>query len=210
MLKNLLNWKINQWWTDRPEQVSFKRRNTQLEQSSPIDWTNARIERLVFGCGVVVGPPGSSTRRGARHFAYKRQTGQLSGIYQAQFTKQSNDELFDSHTRLMTPLVSAPFEITEQLSTEALQCRRLAIERALSGNLNSSAPPSVMTYLEEAWYYVPVHIALQLQRRRQFVAALDWLRTVYDYSFPEASQRNIYAGLDLDLDRTINIERAAD
>lgn len=43
---------------------------------------------------------------------------------------------------------------------------------------------SNLAYLEEAFYFVPVHIALQLQRSNEYVAALDWFSLVYDYTKP--------------------------
>src|SRR5207244_3580062 len=36
----------------------------------------------------------------------------------------------------------------------------------------------------EAFYFVPVQIALQLQKSGQYQAALDWFRLVYDYTLP--------------------------
>jgi hypothetical protein len=55
-------------------------------------------------------------------------------------------------------------------------------------------------YLEEAYFVVPLHLALQLQQRRDFVAALDWFRVVYDYSGSPhgptgGDERKIYIGL---------------
>jgi len=55
---------------------------------------------------------------------------------------------------------------------------------------NQNAPQSLLAYLEEAWYFVPVHIALQLQRSGDYVAALDWFRLVYDYTKP-ADKRSL-------------------
>lgn len=46
-------------------------------------------------------------------------------------------------------------------------------------------------YLEEAFYFVPVLVALQLQKAQEFVAALDWFRLVYDYTLPSQQRRLI-------------------
>jgi hypothetical protein len=59
---------------------------------------------------------------------------------------------------------------------------------------NKEGPRSNLAYLEEAYYFVPVHLALQLQARGHYTEALDWFRTVYDYSMP-VDQRKIYYGL---------------
>jgi hypothetical protein len=61
-----------------------------------------------------------------------------------------------------------------------LQARRL--EEASAFTTNSGLPASMLTYFDEAWYFVPMHIGLQLQSSGNFREALDWFRTVYDYS----------------------------
>jgi hypothetical protein len=61
-------------------------------------------------------------------------------------------------------------------------------------NDNQTLPQSLLTYFDEAWYFVPMHIALQLQRNGYYTEALDWFSNVYDYSVP-ADQRKIYYGL---------------
>jgi hypothetical protein len=76
--------------------------------------------------------------------------------------------------------VDEPFEITERLSSDDLQVRQNQIRQAF--HKNKGDPASVLTYLEEAYYFVPVHLGLQLQQRAHYTAALDWFRTVYDYS----------------------------
>jgi hypothetical protein len=73
-----------------------------------------------------------------------------------------------------------------------LQLRRARIEEVFAAN--PEHPQSNLTYLEEAYYFIPTHLALQLQARGHYTAALDWFRTVYDYSMP-VNQRKIYYGL---------------
>ena len=53
---------------------------------------------------------------------------------------------------------------------------------------------SNFTYLDEAFYYVPLQIALELQQRGRYVEALDWFRNIYDYT--QKGRRVLYAGLD--------------
>ncbi len=96
------------------------------------------------------------------------------------------------------------FDITDRLSEFELQSRRTTIERALADN--SDGPPSNLTYLEEAYYFVPIHIALQLQRQGHYTEALDWFRTVYDYSQPPG-RRIIYPKLE-ERDPALSYERA--
>src|SRR5207245_6462233 len=53
-------------------------------------------------------------------------------------------------------------------------------------------PASITTYFNEAWYFMPVHIALQLQKADHYQQALDWFRIVYDYTAPLADRRTFY------------------
>ncbi|MDZ7961969.1 MAG: hypothetical protein RMY34_29540 [Aulosira sp. DedQUE10] len=81
------------------------------------------------------------------------------------------------------------FDITEQLTQAELQQKRSTIATAFLENQEGGA--SNLIYLEEAFYFRPIQIALQLQQRGHYTEALDWFRTVYDYStLPE--QREIY------------------
>lgn len=96
------------------------------------------------------------------------------------------------------------FAITNRLSELEVQSKRRTIERVLSDH--SDGPPSNLTYLEEAYYFVPVHIALQLQRQGHYTEALDWFRTVYDYSQPPG-RRIIYPKLE-ETDPAPSYERA--
>jgi hypothetical protein len=52
-------------------------------------------------------------------------------------------------------------------------------------------------YLREAFLFLPMLLANRLRRAGEYVAALDWLRTVYDYAAPLGS-RALYPGLGLD------------
>ena len=90
------------------------------------------------------------------------------------------------------PLYDGSFAITPAGVGPDLQAHRT--EQANAYAANASLPPSLLAYLDEAWYFVRVHIALQLQRSGNFREALDWFRLVYDYSAP-AGQRKISAML---------------
>lgn len=91
-----------------------------------------------------------------------------------------------------------PFKIIEKISDESRAQRQTAIRNVFEENLNlKTMSTSHLLYLREAYYFVPIQIALQLQRRGHYLAALDWFRTVYDYSV-SGEERNIYYGLILD------------
>ena len=86
--------------------------------------------------------------------------------------------------------------IPHDLSAEALQLRRQAIEQAFLDN--ADAPESLRTYLEEAFYFVPMLVGLTLEQSGEYEGALAWFRTVYDYTAPRPEDRRIYYGLVLD------------
>ena len=129
------------------------------------------------------------------------QTGSWFGITarSAVFTQDpASDALSESMPTPVKPLVSALpelFNITERFSAADLQLRASLIQWAMLAT--GLHPASNLTYLQETYYFVPMYLALQLQQAGHYTAALDWFRTVYDYSQPEG-QRNIYYGLTLD------------
>ncbi|MGI8783684.1 MAG: neuraminidase-like domain-containing protein [Acidobacteriota bacterium] len=115
------------------------------------------------------------------------------------------------------PKVTGPFELTEQLTEADLQTRRIEIRTAYLDNAPGVFPDPTalfnrrrnLDYLDEAYCFVPMLLALQLQRDREYIPALDWYRTVYDYSMPTA-QREIAYLLELNKDWTKAYERAED
>jgi hypothetical protein len=127
------------------------------------------------------------------------------GIFWSAWTRYDWFLMPASETRA-APFVAGPFDIVENLSTAALQLRRQDIKNAFLQNTPGPRsdpsysylwPRSNQSYLEEAYYFVPVQIALQLQQRGHYIAALDYFRTVYDYGAP-LDRRKIYYGLTLE------------
>ena len=47
--------------------------------------------------------------------------------------------------------------------------------------LTSGDSATNRTYAEEAYFFVPMMLADALRQAGEYVAALDWARTVYDY-----------------------------
>jgi hypothetical protein len=78
--------------------------------------------------------------------------------------------------------------LTELLTPEQRVDRRAGVQAAFDGNAFSGRAANAC--LEEAFYFVHVHLALQLQKSGAYVAALDHLRLVYDYTAP-AAQRTL-------------------
>jgi hypothetical protein len=103
------------------------------------------------------------------------------------------------------PKYGGPYDISEKRTQAEQDGQRQRTEAIYRENENNTAN---LIYLEEAWYFVPIQLALALQRSGEYTAALDWLRSVYDYRFPLA-QRKIYYGLKRE-ERQAEIERPAD
>lgn len=77
---------------------------------------------------------------------------------------------------------------TVDLSSRRLQTRQALVD-------NASRPSSVQAYIWEAFYGLPLQIALAFQRVRSYDSALDWFRLIYDYGRPEPV-RKLYYGLE--------------
>lgn len=90
----------------------------------------------------------------------------------------------------LKPDFEGPYTIRARVDSPT---RRALIADTLAKN--TAKPLSQQTYLHEAFYSVPLQIALELQRAHNYDAALDWFRLVYDYSQPDG-ERTIYTGLD--------------
>jgi Tc toxin complex TcA C-terminal TcB-binding domain len=62
-------------------------------------------------------------------------------------------------------------------------------------NANTGKTRINQVLLEEAYVFLPLAVGLQLQRSGDYLAALDWLRWVFDYTAPQAG-RVLYPGLE--------------
>lgn len=94
----------------------------------------------------------------------------------------------------IAPKVDQVIPIMENGPAIDQNARRAGIQAAVVGNATAE---SNLAYVAEAFYFVPVHLAMQLQARGHFISALDWFRTVYDYRL-RIGLRKIYHGLKLE------------
>ena len=95
--------------------------------------------------------------------------------------------------------LSLSFDITEKLTPSQLQMKREAIETWFIKNLEDpDNPKSNLVYLKEAYCFVSIEVALGLQQEGYCTAALDWFRTVYDFTAPTPEAKKIYYGLKLE------------
>ena len=80
----------------------------------------------------------------------------------------------------LAPEVTTVLDVPDQLSKTDRALRRFQLFAI--DFFHSKFRESIRAYLDEAYYFVPVHLALQLCRAGHYLEALDWFRTVYDYS----------------------------
>ena len=66
-----------------------------------------------------------------------------------------------------------------------------------TGPITIEDPHLAPNWFQEIFYFVPMAIAIQLQRSGEYLAALDWFQTVYDYQQPPG-HRKVYPGLDME------------
>jgi hypothetical protein len=104
------------------------------------------------------------------------------------------------------PIYRGPSNIIPTRSDRNLE---RVIETIRDTYTDHAKSPRLLTYFDEAWYFVPMHIALQLQRNGYYTEALDWFSTVYDYSVP-VDQRKIYYGLVAEASLKAGYERGQD
>ena len=110
------------------------------------------------------------------------------------------------HSALKTELelgASLPVNLQDQqvILADQLTDVQLVARRGLSTSFfNSLSPPNphkVKNYVKEIFYFVPMALALQLQKSGQYLAALNWFRSVYAYDL-KSDERKIYRGLALE------------
>jgi hypothetical protein len=165
------------------------------------------LQQVVPDFGTVTG--------GQRFFAYSQSGTTGQGNYRCSFAVNSGPgTLTLEGAARVAPLVPlGPFDIPDHPKDQQFPAPILAVPRQQqirsAFEANAGGPASNLTYLAEAYYFVPVYLALQLQAGGQYTTALDWLRTVYDYRQP-VTERKIYYGLTLEEGPDSGYQRAAD
>ena len=161
-----------------------------------------------------------------RRLAYQNDSGQV-GVYQVVFRQAAGDRLNLLSPTRITPRIPIASSIPEQASEDKLHFRRCEIKNTFQQN--EAGLQSNLTYIKEAYYFVPIYLALQLQQQRYFPAALNWYRTVYAYNLtivapnestdpsqpnfcetPSEDQPKIYYGLKLEESLPRDYQRAED
>jgi hypothetical protein len=96
----------------------------------------------------------------------------------------------------LMPEVKDPLAVTDRISAAATTDRRTRIQAQVTANRGGLL--SNLAYIEEAYYFAPLAIGMQLQAVGLYVEALDWYRTAYDYGSP-LELRAVYPWSDTDV-----------
>jgi hypothetical protein len=86
--------------------------------------------------------------------------------------------------------------LADQLTDIQLDARR-GLSASFFNSLNPPNPHKVKNFVKEIFYFVPMALALQLQKSGQYLTALNWFRSVYAYDLKN-DVRKIYYGLALE------------
>lgn len=107
----------------------------------------------------------------------------------------------------IAPVLVESADCTEQTST-GMDTRTVNIMKKLQENITQQTTPLTLQIiikptvirelLYEAYYFFPMLLALDQQRRGQFDSALSWYRSIYDYTNSLVAKRKIFYGLVLE------------
>jgi hypothetical protein len=129
------------------------------------------------------------------------------GLYRSLLFNPQGAQLRNINQELAAPGAKSDYSIRSNYSEAELTLRKGLIRSVFK--LHEKARPWIITYQEEAFYFLPVYIALQLQRTGFYQEAADWFRTVYDFNRPPA-ERKIYYGLVEEENLGPGLERISD
>ena len=114
----------------------------------------------------------------------------------------------DMGTNLPASLRKGALVITEQLTDAQLTARhQFVFDRFDEESVTVHAQAPI--HLQELFYFVPLALALQLQKSGQFLSALDWIETFYTDHFA-LDARKIYHGLLLEEEIVTHYQRNPD
>lgn len=119
-------------------------------------------------------------------------------------SEDAGDIIYE-HPQLMTPTFS-DFTVFSQVVNEPHLALRASVSNSDYLANNTSA---LRRYVEEAYYFTPLQVALQLTATGHYLEALDWFRTMYDYTQP-LSDRKICHGLILEESIENLVDRVSD
>ena len=109
--------------------------------------------------------------------------------------------------RALRPVGVRDLDLIDRASPRWRGDRPSAIRAAYDAEIAWADDPDIL-FLDEAYHDLPVELGVRLTDAGHFVAALDWLRSVYDYGVPAADRRIAYR-LVLDARGDVSFARTA-
>ncbi|HWB62208.1 MAG TPA: hypothetical protein VG603_01770, partial [Chitinophagales bacterium] len=98
----------------------------------------------------------------------------------------------------LNPFATGYYEVTEDITSAQLQVRKPVVAYFYSKNTGTGSPVINAEYLKEAYYFVPFYLGYQLSQRGHYKEALQWYKTIYDYTIEDETKRRLYQALQLD------------
>jgi hypothetical protein len=145
-------------------------------------------------------PPSAQTTAYQQLMIALRNQPRLTPVQARKLVEGDDDESYHKKvTRELGPVLPealrhGALDMTDQLSDSELVTRRNAIQDFFRDITNPHLAPN---YLQEILYFVPMALALQLQKAGQYLPALDWMETIYADHLA-LHERKIYRGLVLE------------
>jgi hypothetical protein len=151
--------------------------------------TGSAAERATMDGIASIAPHAGDARAGQQMFCFTSRRSSQPICLQYQEDTARADLLTGRWAYPARPRWSLDPDLFTPATAELYQGRRRhASDKAKADNANALS--STLTYLQEVTFFVPLHLALQLQRAGSYQEALDWFRTVYDYT-AKPGERNI-------------------
>ena len=195
----------------------YSKDNFDLEWQWLGAFTTWRTARFVFGYPEnyllpSLRPPQGTAQGSSKAFAGPeglvkklREASRLTPNHARELAEQYHSAL---KTELGDSLPSQPVNLQDQqvVLADQLPNEQLATRRSdMVAFFSSTNPHLVANYVKEIFYFVPMALALQLQKSGQYLAALNWFRSVYAYDL-KSDERKIYHGLALETAANVDPE----
>ncbi len=146
----------------------------------------------------------------------------ISGEYTGAHVKVQSDEILLLSPIRLKPQYETLIPIESSDCYDNVQLRKDSIRANMVTNMNQPvgtmgneilSTATLKEYFYEAYYFVPMLIALDQQSRGQYEAALSWYRSVYDYTLSDNTDpemRKVFYGLVLEGSINSTYQRPAD
>lgn len=125
------------------------------------------------------------------------------GIQCSRFVTESENRMYSLYDTISLAPVAEPYgdgpwpngvdDVESSDLDRATEAHARRTEHVFDGN-NTPLRRSNLVYINEAFFHVPLLVARELNRSGRFEQALDWFRTIYDYS-QDAGDQSIWHGL---------------